>query len=72
MQCTISFQVLLPIHISMLSGVENDKRMPFFLIICSWKNVYALIPERNLGGSYGHDFQSLLENKLVQWFGVLI
>ncbi len=66
------FNLLLPIHISKLSGVENDKRMPFFSIICAWTIVYAFSPKRNWGGSYGHDFQSVLEEELVWWFGELI
>ncbi len=58
------FNLLLPIHIPKLSGVENDKRMPFFSIICAWTNVYAFSRERNQGRSYGHDFQ-ILEEELV-------
>ena len=52
--------------------MENDKRMPFFSVICAWTNVYAFSPERNWGGSYGHNFQSVSEEELVWWFGVLI
>ena len=66
------FNLLLPIHIPKLSGVENDKRMPFFSIICAWTNFYAFSPERNWGGSYGHNFQSVSEEELVWWFCELI
>lgn len=68
------FNPLLPIHILKLSGVENENRMPFFSIIYAWTNVYvyAFSHDRNCGGSYGHDFQSVLEEVLVWWFGILI
>ncbi len=46
--------------------------MPFFSIICAWTNVCAFSPERNWGRSYGHDFQSVLEEELAWWFGLLI
>ncbi len=47
-------------------------KIPFFSIIFAWTNVYTFSPERNWGRSYGHDFQSVLEDDLVWWCGVLI
>ncbi len=66
------FNLLLPIHIPKLSGVEDDNRMQFFSIVRAWTNMYAFSPERNWGGSYGHGFQSVSEEELVRWFGELI
>ncbi len=66
------FNLLLPIHIPNLSGLEDDKRMPFFSIVHAWTNVNAFSFERNWGGFNGHGFQSVSEEELVWWFGVLI
>ena len=61
--CLFFYQLLLPFCDTRRSGLDNDPRMSYYSEVEAWTNAYAL--QIGLGGSYGHKFNNVLINELV-------
>ena len=68
--CLFFYQLLLPFCDTQRSGLDNDPRMSYYSEVEAWTNAYAL--EIGLGGSYGHKFNNVLINELVNFDGILV
>ena len=67
---SLFFQLILPFCNTLLSGVEDDPRLSFYSKVERWSNEYAM--SIGLGGSYGHNFNSILIPELVHFDFVAI
>lgn len=63
------YQLLLPICDPSKSGIENDGRMPFFSLVSSCTNIYAM-GEKGWGGGYSHHFEPVTATDMVRFMGV--
>ena len=64
------YQLLLPICDPKRSGIDGDPREGFYSEAERFSNVYAAT--LGLGGSYGHNFRSIMLPELVRFDGVVV
>ena len=64
------FQLLLPICDVNRSGVDDDKRMPFYSKMEEWSNIYAM--QLGLGGTYGHKYKNVTSKELLHFDGCVV
>ena len=62
--------ILLPVHETDETGVEDDERMPFFAWVARYTNSYAAMSKR--GAGYGHKWESTDAAEMVRFFGIPI
>ena len=62
------YQILLPLCDTSLSGIWDDKRIPYYSEVDKLSNIYAY--QIGLGGSYGHGFKPVKLPEIVchDWF----
>ncbi|KAL7528119.1 hypothetical protein ACHAXR_005384 [Thalassiosira sp. AJA248-18] len=65
------FQLLLPMCDPKRSGINGDRRMPYFTTVRAHTNTYAT-GEKGWGGGYGHKYELVDEATLVRWTAVPI
>ena len=64
------FQVLWPIFHPSKSDIVNDPRVPYFIYVESFTNIYKF--STGLGGSYGHEWKKIDVNELVGFNVILV
>jgi len=68
-------QLILPIHHidnDKVMTVPNDPRKGFYSNVARWTNLYAAGELGILGGGYGHEFQSVSPQEVMQWDGTVV
>jgi hypothetical protein len=64
------YQLLFPIGDPSRSGVESDRRMPYFTEVTGFTNIYGA-SEFGMAGTYGHKFKPVSLEEMVQFDGIV-
>ena len=64
------YQLLLPMCDTERSGIDGDGRLPYYVKLEEWSNLYAY--QIGLGGSYGHEFKNVSLTEILRHDGCVI
>ena len=64
------FQIIMLLCDTSLSGIQEDKRFPYYYEVQKWSNLYAY--QIGLGGSYGHGFKPVKLPDIVCYYGLIV
>ena len=65
------FQLLVPLHDTTKTGINDDPRKSFYTEIADWTNLYAL-EVKKWGGNYSRPFKQCIAEDIIHFDGIVI